>query len=108
MAFAARPRIHDEPQSHPVVQITMSNPSKPISIFPAAAATAAAVFELAACFLTVRSHSSLGSLNVMLLAEMILIAAAIAQWVAYFRRYITQQIEERLPRPQDKRGDISN
>jgi len=85
----------------------MSTPNKRIPIFPAVGATVAAVFELGACFILVR-HSSSGLLTGMVLIEMFLIAAAITQWVAYFRGYIAQQIEERLPRPQDKSGDISN
>ena len=82
----------------------MSTPTKPISMVAAIGTSAAAVFELGACFVLAR-QSSLGLLLVMLLAEMILIAAALSQWVAYFRGYIAQQIEERLKKPQN---DVSN
>jgi hypothetical protein len=76
-------------------------------MFPAIAATTAAIFELAACILTAR-NSSFGLLAVVLLAEMIIIAAALTQWVVYFRRYIAQQIEERLQKTRTNSGDISN
>ncbi len=84
----------------------MSLPRKPISMIPAVGVTVAAVFELGACFLST-GHASSGHLGVILLAEMVLIAAAIAQWVMYFRRYIAWQIAEHLRNPQDKRSDLA-
>lgn len=84
----------------------MSLPRKPISLIPAVLATVAAVFELAACFFLASGHSTTGQMTIMLLAETVLIAAAVAQWVTYFRRYIAWQVDERLQDLQDHRVDV--
>jgi hypothetical protein len=73
----------------------MNQPTKPLPIIAPILTTFTALAELAACFLMVRS-APMGRMTIVLLAEIILIAAAIAQWVQYFRAYVAQQIEERL------------
>ena len=78
---------------------------KRLSVAAPVLATIAALAEFAACIFMAKGGSS-GQLLTLVTAEMILIAAAIAQWVMYFRRYIDQKIEERLPGGQTERSRI--
>jgi hypothetical protein len=59
--------------------------------------TAAALLDFASCLLI--SHGpSIGPTILIILAEISLIALAIAGWVRYFHAYVDAQIEERLSR----------
>jgi hypothetical protein len=77
----------------------MTETKKPLSIAAANKATALALVDFAACLFMVRGtspSSPLLALIVMVLAEVLLIALAVREWVLYFRLYVDRQIEERF------------
>ena len=59
-------------------------------------ATLVALLDFAACLFMVRASASIGHLSVVVVAELVLIALAIAEWARYAQRYIARQIREQL------------
>ena len=80
----------------------MSKLKQPLPIMAPIIATSVALGDFAACLFMVCAHPSIGPLSFMILAELVLIALAIAQWVRYAQGYIARQVREQLDRPREE------